>query len=140
MDKTSLKKENNIKDIWGKEYNTIQQCKKCGIDYLRTYKTGLQCTNCRKGKGGFSVNNGKKYPRRERIKKLNEKEIIEIINWITNIERKSGWIRSLVDINILLNNWFRIRGNGDIRIYDLLPPGHQLHYMWKDLLKWKNEL
>ena len=109
------------------KYNTWQECKKCGSDFLKTAATGNQCDTCRRGQ--------KKRTRYNRNTKIKEHTAEPAIKFIDKIEKRDGYIYSLIEMSELLEHWYNI---ASVQYkYDKLPAGHQLHYMWRDLLEFK---
>lgn len=115
------------------KYNTWQICIKCAETFFKTIATGNQCNPCRKEKKRkYSVRHYRK-----KTAKINDSESNVIIKFIDKIERHDGNLYSLSDLSDLLEYWNQITNQQSK--YDILPAGHQLHHMWKDLLKYKYE-
>jgi hypothetical protein len=115
-----------------KQYNIKIVCYKCGRVFLKTKSTGNQCRNCRRrhlDAEGYQIKRSI----------FNDPENTEaVINFVNKIELQGGFLRDLTQLNDLLEAWHCL--NVRSFEYDALNPGHQLHYMWQDLKKFKSRI
>lgn len=114
------------------KYNIYQSCKKCGCEYLKTRQTGNQCDTCRRGK--------KRVYNKQRRKKdhLDQDQKIQLLTFVNKVEKRDGFIYSLLDLNELIDLWYMITPAH--YLYDKMNPGHQAHHMWKDLLEFSRSI
>lgn len=143
-------------------YNIYIPCKKCDKQFFKKKGDGLRCHECRASSkdscrkmhvscrncgrvkpesqsalcGSCQHKRYHRYVNRSAKVKVDASELSDLVYRIKL--KQSGYIFSLFDVNDIIDVWYRhtIKRHD---IYDHESSGHQIKYMWQDLLEMEKQ-